>query len=182
MAKADLDKLKYSQSYLSMLIQGKHPNTGNVIFDPKNAENAGLVNCLRFLHQHISNEIASIGVVLRDFALTEQSRRSIPITYEGVNITRFVELINKHAKEPDMNRLRGREVTAWLMKEGYLHYTKIGEKNFRTPTDKGRSIGISSNEYISGGAHYEINVYNADAQKFIIDNIDNIVRNSKSEE
>ncbi len=182
MSKSDLEKLKFSAAYLEQLIKGMHPNTGDVIFDPRDRDNFGLVNCLSFVHQYITKEIASYEAPLRDFELTEQALRSIPITSEGISITKFTEIINKNAREPGMNRLRGRQITGWLARNGYLENKMMGGKNFRCPTPMGNEIGISSYQYVSDGAQFIMNLYDSGAQKFILDNIDEIVRDDKLED
>ena len=75
-----------------------------------------------------------------------------------------------------MQRLRGRQITGWLLKNGYLEMKDFNGKKFRGPSEKGISVGISSNEYLGADAEYLVNLYSADAQRFILDHIDDIIK------
>ncbi len=175
----ELDKLRTSVAYLDRLISGKHPNTGDVLFDVADKKNSGIINCLSFVKDYLVKHVVEQTAEPAKFALTEQAKRSISIYPEGLNITKFVEMINAAALEPGMDRLRGRQVTRWLMKNGYLSYQKIDGKNFRLPTQKGTDLGISSYEYKSDDVKYAVNIYDANAQAFILAHIDDIVENRK---
>ncbi len=179
MAMSELDKLKYAVSYLDKLIVGENPNTGEVLFDKDDRHNAGIVNCLSFVRTYLGDRIKEKEIVPRKFEMTEQARRSVQLFPEGVGITNFVEMINRNAKEPDMNRLRGRQVTAWLIDNGYLTFEVHGTKGFRVPTQKGRDLGIHTYEYTTEGIPYIMNIYNSNAQTFILDHIGDIVDNKK---
>ncbi len=179
---SELDKMKYAVSYLDRLIAGENPNTGFVLFDVNDRKNAGIINCLSFVRSYLLKDIIEMENVPTKFVLTEQARRDISIYPEGLSITKFVEIINGVAREPNMERLRGRQVTSWLLKNGYLSYQKLGDKDFRMPTEKGTGIGISAHEYTTDGRPYMINVYDANAQVFILDHIDDIIEDRKISE
>lgn len=170
------DKLRYAISYLDKLIKGKNPNTDGDLFDVSDKDNAGIVNCLSFVKMYLEKQVSEQKTVPVKFVLTEQARRSLKLYPEGLSITKFVETINSAAREPGMERLRGRQVTSWLMKNGYLEYRILDGKEFRAPTEKGLRLGISAHEYTTDGKPYLMNVYNPDAQEFILDHMQDIIQ------
>ena len=174
-----LSTMTYAVGYLEMLRKGLHPNTGNVLFDKDDKENAGIVNCLNFVCDFLNEYVKEEQTKERPFELTELARISIPISAENVIISRFTQTINQYAKEPDMQRLRTRQVTGWLLKNGYLQTKTIAGKPVRVPTEKGNSVGITTNEVIGNDAEYIVNLYNSDAQRFILDNIEKIISDIK---
>lgn len=70
----------------------------------------------------------------------------------------------------------------WLVKKGYLQ-DQLNEKTKRIikiPTEFGLSNGISQKLYISRDHSYTANTYSKEFQKYIIDNINEIILNYKS--
>jgi hypothetical protein len=76
-----------------------------------------------------------------------------------------------------MRKLTATQVTSWLEQSGFLSTVVNAEgKNQRVPTDNAELIGISQVERINAtGATYLMNLYNTEAQRFILDNLDSII-------
>ena len=79
-----------------------------------------------------------------------------------------------------MEKLKARQIVNGLLNMGFLKSFKdINDKNQKIPTEKGQNLGIHSimkqNSY---GNYYNVNLYNANAQQFILLNITEILNNS----
>ena len=168
------EKLMVAMTYLDKLSQGMHPNNGISLFDPEDNANKGIVNCLGFIKEVVAGQLGE-SMPAREFSLSERTKELIPISSEPLGISRFTEIINEVALEPGMNRLRGRQITGWLYKNNYLRYEDINGKPFRVPTEKGNAVGINSYVYTRNDVEYAINTYDSNAQKFILEHIDDIV-------
>ncbi len=76
-----------------------------------------------------------------------------------------------------MRKLTATQVTFWLEEAGFLSTVVNAEgKNQRVPTDNAELVGISQVERTNAtGATYLMNLYNTEAQRFVLDNIDSII-------
>ncbi|MBE6038048.1 MAG: hypothetical protein E7218_02435 [Anaerofustis stercorihominis] len=176
------EKLNVALMYLDKLSQGIHPNSGVSLFDAQDKANIGIVNCLSFVKEVINKQFDDTPEVLVDFSVTEKTKSFIPISQEPLSISRFTEIINENAREPGMNRLRGRQITGWLYKNNYLKYEDINGKPYRVPTPKANAIGINSYVYTRQDVEYSINTYDSNAQRFIIEHLEDIIEDRLIEE
>ena len=88
---------------------------------------------------------------------------------EKVTISRLVEDINKKFSREDMQKLRTETITNYLMMNGYLSITDSDKKR---PTLKGKLLGIEVGMITDKrGQEIEANIYNERAQKYILDNL-----------
>ena len=76
-----------------------------------------------------------------------------------------------------MKKIKASQITAWLMKEGYLdEITSDDGKVFKVLTEKSSTIGITAEERKSDyGRIYKVNLYDAEGQRFILDHLDAVV-------
>ena len=63
------------------------------------------------------------------------------------------------------------DLTEWLMGLGLLQNTNVNGKNYKLPTEAGMALGISREDRHSQNGDYSVALYNADAQRFIVDNL-----------
>ena len=83
----------------------------------------------------------------------------------------FVKEINKVIPE-NMKRLKVSSVIKWLLSLGYLDEVEKGDGHrTKVPTDLGRSIGISSEMRVTQNGEYSAVIYDANAQRFILNNL-----------
>ena len=76
-----------------------------------------------------------------------------------------------------MKKIKASQITAWLMKEGYLdEITSDDGKVFKVLTEKSPAIGITAEERKSDyGRIYKVNLYDEEGQRFILDHLDAVV-------
>ena len=99
---------------------------------------------------------------------------------EGVTISKFVYRINEKVNIDRMKKLRAVDITTWLAAEGYLQITQGDAFRYKTTTEKGKAIGITTIiKKTVNGDDYSVNVYNLEAQEFILKNI-NIITGYES--
>lgn len=68
-------------------------------------------------------------------------------------------------------KLKPTDLTDWLMRLGLLQNTNVNGKNYKLPTEAGMALGISREDRHSQNGDYSVALYNADAQRFIVDNL-----------
>ena len=105
-----------------------------------------------------------------EFHLTEEMKQVIQ-PLETATMSQIVEYLNELRDEKRMKRLAAVNLTAKLKEAGYLaeQYSHLIGRNVTLPTEKGLTVGISTEKRISEkGNEYEIVIYNQEAQVFLI--------------
>ena len=107
------------------------------------------------------------------FYLSDELKKEVEINDAPISISEFTYKLNDVINTLYMKKIRAVEITFWLAKKGYLEIIKHEDgKEFKVVTEKGKSIGIVPIPKINSyGRKYDVNMYNKDAQKFILDNI-----------
>ncbi|MHB9314245.1 hypothetical protein ACW0TP_05455 [Fusobacterium polymorphum] len=105
------------------------------------------------------------------FYISNKDREKIEISKIPISISKFSYILNDNINDNAMKKVKGSEITDWLMSKGYLKDNR-GVKGI---TEEGVKIGIFK-EYRLGkeGEKYGVNLYSIQAQKFIIDNLGEI--------
>lgn len=120
---------------------------------------------------------------LRAFHLTESERAKIPISEEPIGVMALAENIAK-VTPYDMKRLSYATIANWLTYVGALEWTvnRDGERK-RLATTDGNLLGLQTVERTGvQGRVYQKNVFDENAQHFVIDNLDSIVAHSANPE
>lgn len=102
------------------------------------------------------------------FYISNKDRERIDISKIPISISKFSYILNHNINDNTMKKIKGSEITDWLMSKGYLK----GNLGVKEITEEGIKIGIFK-EYRLGkeGEKYSVNLYNIQAQKFIVDNL-----------
>lgn len=114
------------------------------------------------------------------FYIPQSERCNISISETPIPISVFAYALNDCVDAQKMKKIKASQITAWLMKEGYLSEIDNDGEMFKVLADKSSSIGISAEERTSKHGHtYKVNLYDKNAQQFIIDHLDDIVIQDK---
>ena len=132
------------------------------------------------LHYSVSilNEVLGKGKVMKLKSLVqkpfhlEKERAEELITESDIKISSFVALLNQKKDDQYMKNLTATSITNWLVDSGYLVDSEKDDKKSRITTPLGESIGIKSVEREGRNGKYMINLYDQNAQKFLIDHMD----------
>ncbi len=112
-----------------------------------------------------------------DFYLSKKQKQLIEISQEPISISKFVYNINELVDASVMKKLQATIVTKWLTNRGYLKITNNENgMEFKTLAEKSAELELicqeKTNKY---GNKYSVILYPLKAQKFILDNLDEIV-------
>lgn len=179
MNQEDLSLLKEN---LELLANGQDPKTGYFVEDTILSSTFNkriLTDAAYIIDQLLRTDFSLMHVDKRkklNFYISPEDRKEIEITSNPIPISVFTYKINEHIDCAKMKKLKASQITSWLMKEGYLDEFKDHDgKTFKILTEKSATIGISAQDRKSeSGRTYRVNLYNAQAQRFIIENLDNI--------
>lgn len=170
----DQNKIKVALDWIKKLANGINPINGSFLPDNDIVNNVHISRCLFFVADLLKDagheKPSSAKQYDADFYLTPEELSQICIT-EKSGITMFVKEINKVIPNY-MKPLTVTSVTKWLLKRGYLNeIVKEDGRKTKVPTDSGVSLGISTEQRVGSNGEFTSVVYNANAQKFILENL-----------
>lgn len=179
----ELDKVKKIIDDVELLINGIDPFTHleitvDTILNSK-YNNMLLKEVYKLLSQYL--EQYGINCVYDKrrkhfFYIEDSKKKEIPISEQAIPISTFAYTLNEFIDKKTMKKIKASEITRWLMYEGYLKEIEHDDgKVFKILTDKAGEIGmLKESKTNSYGRTYDVNLYSAQTQKFIIDNLDDI--------
>ena len=86
-------------------------------------------------------------------------------------------ILNEMADPFVYRQLRTTTITNWLLHAGFLEVSaREGGTPTRRPTALGRTIGLSAEERSGKRGTYTVTLYGPEAQRFILDNLDAMLR------
>lgn len=170
----DQNKLMVATDWIKKLANGINPINGNSLSDNDVVNNVHISRCLFFVGDILEDmgkkKPSSAKQYDKEFHLSPEDLSRIYIT-ESCSISVFVKEINRVIPN-DMKPLSYSSVTNWLLRIGYLdEIIKEDGHKTRIPTDLGKSIGISTEQRVGSNGEYTAVIYNANAQKFILENL-----------
>ncbi len=177
----DVEKTKSAKEWILKLANGVNPLNNMPLNDIDIVNDVHISRCLFYVAEVLDNSIRTRAPRHEkqydiDFCLSEENAKSV-LLVERTGIANFIREINKVIPQ-NMRPITIPQVSKWLVDEGYL--TEIispeGKKN-KQATSKGNAQGIVSEwQRRTDGDTYLATSYNIEAQKFILANINLMVK------
>lgn len=182
----ELEKMQRAKTYIDKLANGIDPLTDEAVKDDDIINNVKISRCLFYVSDILSDVIENGGEVskvyfspLLPFKITPEQISKVYISQEPVGISEFVKRIGDVLDE-NIKNIPATHVTAWLCNNGYLMEETVNNKKRKVSTQKGESIGIFTVDGMSkNGMPYKKNIYSAQAQVFICENIERIAKETE---
>jgi hypothetical protein len=180
----EYEKMQYAHQCLHQLANGVDPFTKQEISSDCVLNNIHLSRCFFFVCDILRQLIDSEGQMKParkqkkpDFSLAPEQKAQINISAKPISISVFVHQIVDLVDTEHMKRLPVTAVTTWMMAKGFLQETTLPSgKTRKTPTKQGEWIGLSLDiRRTSYGEPYQVVLYNEDAQRFVMDHLDDII-------
>lgn len=170
----DQKKLDIAIDLINKLANGVNPLNGSILPDSDIVNNVHVSRCLFFVANLLDDVGKKKSTTAKqhdlEFQLTPELAAKVNIT-ERTGIAMFVKEINKLIPE-NMKPLAAPKVTQWLVSAGYLEELERSDGHkYKTPTELGASIGLSSAWREGTQGQYLAIFYDAHAQRFILDNL-----------
>lgn len=113
---------------------------------------------------------------LQPFAISADQLAQVRISLDPVRVTQLVEMIGAAVDNPQMKKLSATTISNWLLEKGFLEkQTGPDGKSRRIPTKNGTVLGLTSVIRQGQYGEYQAVYYNADAQKFVLDHLPEIL-------
>lgn len=183
----ELELAMRAKQYISKLANGVDPTTGNMCDDDSILNNVKTVRCLHYVEGILDKVIENngeVGTTKRktkvSFFITEEEIQSIKTLNGVVHMTKFVDNINEIVENDGMKKLKSQTITSWLEEKGFLvTETRDDGTKTKVTTEDGVALGIARIEKSGMRGIYHLNVYDENAQQFILDHLIDILNKSK---
>lgn len=188
----ELETIERAKMYLDKMANGIDPITDKPAAETDMINNVRISRCLFFVSDVLRRvlENGGVGRTQREkkpqkppFALTaEQQARFMPSEHP-VTISVLAKNITALAENDELDPLKYTSISEWLTEFGLLQsVVNSNGNNTRRPTERGVSMGITAVDREGPNGPYISVLYDAEAQRFIMDNIDTIIciQNSKN--
>lgn len=177
----EFQKLQRAKTIIDMLADGTDPLTGKDLPEDTVLNNVRLSRCFFYVADILRQVIENGGTVGKKSGSTAGKKgRVIIIDAEKVmNFSvskaplRIMEFLKRVSEESGTgSSIPPTLVTNWLEEIGLLEKKQLTNgKSKRTPSVQGMQLGILSEERTGPTGAYEATLYNANAQRFILDHL-----------
>lgn len=177
----ELEIMQRAKMYLDKLSLGTDPITGQPVPEGDSLRNPRLSKCFQYVSGVLEKVIQNGGQVISGekapFTITDEQLSRIQLPGQPLRIADFVEVILRTTGYEGMKKLSPVKLTNWLLQKGFLaqELTADGKKR-RVPTQAGLDLGISIQMCEYNGVEYPGVFYDDKAQRFLLDNIQGIIR------
>lgn len=183
----ELEKIEYTKEFIDKLASGVNPLDDTPVPDGDLLNNVRISRCMYYVSE-ILGQVIRGGFSKRSndrgkvpFSVSSEQLMQFPFSQEPIGVTEINNGINSLIDENTMKKLKVTSITEWLVDVDLL-YNEVradGKRNKRA-TARGMSLGISEMVYQGQYGEYKKLLYDENAQRFIIDNLDAIVEKNNS--
>lgn len=165
-------KIKTAQKWIRKMANGINPIDESIIPNDDIVNNIHISRCLFYVADLLEEVTKQNSKRDKDYELAfdlKPELKSQVRIVDKTGITNFTREINK-VLPLNMKPLRYVKILQWLISNKYLEE----KDNKKIPTDTGKAIGISAGIKEGPNGTYWAIEYNSTAQRYILDNINNI--------
>ena len=176
---ADVEKLRKVKQCIDSLAEGLNPFTGqllpeeDIVNDVRVSRSLFLASAL--LQEQMQGKTEKKNGKKQAFRLSLEERDRVEFSFRPISASELARRMNNAAGTQDCKKITYRQITDWLVEVGMLKLVENVAGTQRRPTESGKKMGISVESRIGQSGPYQVVLYSAEAQRFIVDNVDAIM-------
>ena len=176
---ADIEKLRKVKQCIDSLAEGLDPFTGqplpeeDIVNDVRVSRSLFLASA--FLQEQMQGKTEKKNGKKQAFRLSLEERDRVEFSFRPISASELARRMNNAAGAQDCKKITYRQITDWLVEVGMLKLVENVAGTQRRPTESGKKMGISVESRIGQSGPYQVVLYSAEAQRFIVDNVDGII-------
>ena len=176
---ADVEKLCKVKQCIDSLAEGLNPFTGqplpeeDIVNDVRVSRSLFLASA--FLQEQMQGKTEKKNGKKQAFRLSLEERDRVEFSFRPISASELARRMNNAAGAQDCKKITYRQITDWLVEVGMLKLVENVAGTQRRPTESGKKMGISVESRIGQSGPYQVVLYSAEAQRFIVDNVDAIM-------
>lgn len=181
----ELEKIERAKMYMDKLANGINPIDNAMVPETDVIHNVRLSRCFFFISDVLRQIIENGGLTpptaskkpkKLPFSLPYEKRNAFAFSEMPIPVSEIAKRLNILADDETMKKISYAGITSWLVEIGMLaQMTSPSGHTTKQPTADGLELGIMTEERMGSQGPYRVVLYNAQAQQFILDNLDAII-------
>lgn len=182
----ELEMINRAKIYIDKLANGVNPLTDEPVSENDIVNNVRISRCFFYISDLLRRfaeggfpEAAKKGKK-QPFIITEEQRKRFEFSETPISVSEIARRFNAAVNTEGAVQMRYSGITFWLIESGLLSVDRREDgREVKLPTAAGMELGISQEVRSGANGSYTVVVYNENAQRYIVDNIDAILEAEK---
>lgn len=182
----ELEMINRAKTYIDKLANGVNPLTDEPVSENDIVNNVRISRCFFYISDLLRRfaeggfpEAAKKGKK-QPFIITEEQRKRFEFSETPISVSEIARRFNAAVNTEGAVQMRYSGITFWLIESGLLSVDRREDgREVKLPTAVGMELGISQEVRSGANGSYTVVVYNENAQRYIVDNIDAILEAEK---
>ena len=182
----ELEMINRAKTYIDKLANGVNPLTDEPVSENYIVNNVRISRCFFYISDLLRRfaeggfpEAAKKGKK-QPFIITEEQRKRFEFSETPISVSEIARRFNAAVNTEGAVQMRYSGITFWLIESGLLSVDRREDgREVKLPTAAGMELGISQEVRSGANGSYTVVVYNENAQRYIVDNIDAILEAEK---
>ena len=175
-----------AKTYIDKLANGVNPLTDEPVSENDIVNNVRISRCFFYISDLLRRfaeggfpEAAKKGKK-QPFIITEEQRKRFEFSETPISVSEIARRFDAAVNTEGAVQMRYSGITFWLIESGLLSVDRREDgREVKLPTAVGMELGISQEVRSGANGSYTVVVYNENAQRYIVDNIDAILEAEK---
>ena len=185
------EKILYAKSFIDKMANGVNPLDNTPIPEGELLNNVRISRCLFYVSELLEQMAGGAPIMEKKqpehkipFFATEEQISKFNYTFQPITASEIIKRMDEAIGNPRMKSVSVQFVNRWLIEEGYLFTDDevISGKPQKMPTQRGIGLGITATLKEGKMGPYMSLQYSAQAQKFIVKNINAIAHMGQKKE
>lgn len=182
----ELEMINRAKTYIDKLANGVNPLTDEPVSENDIVNNVRISRCFFYISDLLRRfaeggfpEAAKKGKK-QPFIITEEQRKRFEFSETPISVSEIARRFNTAVNTEGAVQMRYSGITFWLIESGLLSVDRREDgREVKLPTAAGMELCISQEVRSGANGSYTVVVYNENAQRYIVDNIDAILEAEK---
>lgn len=182
----ELEMINRAKTYIDKLANGVNPLTDEPVSENDIVNNVRISRCFFYISD-LLRRFAEGGFPeaakkwkKQPFIITEEQRKRFEFSETPISVSEIARRFNAAVNTEGAVQMRYSGITFWLIESGLLSVDRREDgREVKLPTAAGMELGISQEVRSGANGSYTVVVYNENAQRYIVDNIDAILEAEK---
>lgn len=182
----ELEMINRAKTYIDKLANVVNPLTDEPVSENDIVNNVRISRCFFYISDLLRRfaeggfpEAAKKGKK-QPFIITEEQRKRFEFSETPISVSEIARRFNAAVNTEGAVQMRYSGITFWLIESGLLSVDRREDgREVKLPTAAGMELGISQEVRSGANGSYTVVVYNENAQRYIVDNIDAILEAEK---
>ncbi|MBQ6019519.1 MAG: hypothetical protein IJL26_04985 [Clostridia bacterium] len=176
----EIEKIEYAKGFIDKLAQGVNPLDDEPVPEGELLNNVRISRCMFFVSDILRQVIENGGTeksrkkrTSKPFSLSPEQAARFRFSQKPVSLSEIARGVSALPCDEDMQKLSYYDIIDWLVCQGLIDESVGADgKPLRRPSADGEAAGIRVERRQTPYGDRDYVVYDASAQKLILDNID----------